>query len=127
MNQSATITEVHGRPYNDAELKNAFQLVVNALLGENASGEWVSGLDRGYWVKRGFLWSAKITSESFPSGGITAPFKMIDCVVNAYNLTTPSSVTRISQYIDGSKQIDFPTLVGKKVQITIDMTKITKD
>lgn len=118
---------MHGRPYNDAELKTAFQLVVNALLGENASGEWVNGLDRGYWVKRGFLWSAKITIESFPSEGITTPFKMIDCVVNGYNLTTPSSVTRVSQYIDGSKQILFPALVGKKVQIIIEMAKITKD
>lgn len=127
MNQSATITEVHGRPYNDTELKNSFQLIVNALLGENASGEWVSGLDRGYWVKRGFLWSAKITIESFPSGGITAPFKMIDCVVNAYNITIPTIVSTTSRYIDGSKQIELPTLVGKKVQITIDMAKITKE
>lgn len=118
--RSTTITELHGNPINDGEFKNAFMMVVNALIGTHGNGDWGSG----FWVKRGFYWSAKQTLAF--TGSIELPFKLKDDICFLHDISG-ASVTTYGVYVAGGKTVSFPELTGKNVIVQVIDARITKE
>ena len=126
MSRITILTEAHGKPYNDIEKANAFQMVVNALSGEWGSGEWNDSNGTGFWVKQGQMWQGRIIYSALPSGFIRLPFRVVNCIVSAYQLDlTGNPLTQ--KYLADAHAVSFNSYAGQKVMIVVEPTKIVKE
>lgn len=118
--RSSIVTELHSQFRNENELKTAFQLVVNSLLGENGFGAW----GNGWWKKNGQVWSAKqqLTLDT----SIELPFSISNDLVYFHDLTNTSNVLTTKVFLSG-KNIYMPSLAGKNVIVEVINAKILRE
>lgn len=126
MNRTTIITEAQGKPYNEQERANTFQMLVNALSGEWGSGEWNDKGGDGFWVKQGIMWQAKIVYAALPLDPVRLPFRAKNAIAKAYRYQLSGSPQN-QIFIEDSNEVSFYSYAGQPVIIVIEPTKIVKE
>lgn len=118
--RSSIVTELHSQFRNENELKTAFQLVVNSLLGENGFGTW----GNGWWKKNGQVWSAKQILQL--GDKVDLPFLLVNDLVYFHDVTDANNVVTTCVYTSG-RYVVCTSLIGKVVFVEVINAKIVKE